>query len=350
MKISDRDLKAALVLTGKENAFHPVKEYLEGAVWDGTPRVERLFVDYLGATDNSYNRDVARLMCIAAVTRVYEPGHKFDYAVILEGSQGKGKSTFIRTLAKHWFSELDGDFHDGKEMVEKMQGSWILEMPELSGFNRADVRSIKAFISRQFDKVRLAYDPRASVFKRQCILIGSTNDRQYLKDDTGGRRFLPVPTDVASIDIARLSKNVDQIWAEAYQMYREMREAYPIERGELKLYLTNPESTAYAASMQEERRVETVDDDTYGQVVGWLETPVVSGSIEDDEPNKLHTSVCLKQLWVECLGNEARTYNMQAAAMLGRVMARICTDFGWARREHRMVMHPYGKQIVYDAP
>jgi predicted P-loop ATPase len=91
------------------------------------------------------------------VTRVFEPGHKFDFAVILEGLQGKRKSTFISILAKSWFAELDGDFEDAKQMVELMQGAWILEIPELSGFARADVRHIKAFISRRTDKVRLAY-------------------------------------------------------------------------------------------------------------------------------------------------------------------------------------------------
>jgi hypothetical protein len=160
--------------------------------WDGTPRIERLFIDYVGAPDDAYHRSVSRLMLIAGVTRVFEPGHKFDFAVILEGLQGKRKSTFIETLAKNWFSELDGDFEDSKQMVEMMQGAWILEIPELSGFARADVRHIKAFISRTTDKVRLAYERRAKQYDRQCIFIGSTNDDRYLKDDTGGRRYWPV--------------------------------------------------------------------------------------------------------------------------------------------------------------
>lgn len=96
------------------------------------------------------------LFLLGAVTRVFEPGHKFDFVPILEGIQGVRKSTFIRMLAKHWFAELEGDFHDAKGMVERMQGAWIMELAELAGFSKAEVTSIKGFISRQTDVVRMA--------------------------------------------------------------------------------------------------------------------------------------------------------------------------------------------------
>jgi hypothetical protein len=202
IKVPDRDLRAAIDIAGRKNAFHPVREYLSGLEWDGKTRIERLFVDYVGAPDDAYTRSVSRLLMVAGVTRVFEPGHKFDFAVILEGLQGKRKSTFIEILAKNWFSTLDGDFEDSKVMVEMMQGAWILEIPELSGFARADVRHIKAFISRTTDKVRLAYERRAKQYDRQCIFIGSTNDDRYLKDDTGGRRYWPIHCAVEEIDTA----------------------------------------------------------------------------------------------------------------------------------------------------
>ncbi|WP_095011908.1 virulence-associated E family protein [Tsuneonella mangrovi] len=170
-----------------------------------------MFVVYLGAPDNAYIRDIARIALIAAMTRAYEPDKKFDYAVIIEGLQGRGKSTFIQMLGRNWFAELDGDFHDMKQMVELMQCAWIMEIPELSGFNRADVRAIKAFISRQEDRARLAYAKRVSEFPMQCVFIGSTNDREYLKDDTGGRRFWPVHCTLDSVNFAAFGKNVDQI-------------------------------------------------------------------------------------------------------------------------------------------
>lgn len=344
LKIADRDLKAATVLAAWENAFHPVREYLLGLSWDGQRRIDSLFVDYLGAENSAYTRQVGRLMLIAAVARVFEPGHKWDFAVILEGLQGRGKSTFIRTLGKQWFAELEGDFHDGKEMVEKMQGAWIMEIPELSGFNRADVRSIKAFISRQYDKVRLAYEARATEFRRQCILIGSTNDKEYLKDDTGGRRFFPMPCAVAMIDIPRLRRNVDQLWAEAYHEYLAMRVAYPISEGDLPLYLTDEIAAATALVMQESRRVESSDDAVAGQIEAWLAKPIATGDIGDENEGKLRTQTCLIEIWVEALHNDQRSYTQASAQTVGRAMGRIR---GWTLGPEKRTFGKYGQQRAY---
>ena len=342
IKISDRDLIAAINIVARENSFHPVHEYLDGLEWDGRPRAERLFIDHLGAPDNSYSRDIARFMLIAAVCRVYEPGHKFDHAVIIEGLQGRGKSTFISMLGRQWFSELDGDFHDTKQMVEMMQGAWIMEIPELSGFNRSDVRAIKAFISRQEDRTRLAYARRASNFPRQCIFIGSTNDREYLKDDTGGRRFWPVHCSIEAINFKRLADEIDQIWAEALVIYRAMRAEQPV--GTLPLYLQDDKSRAIAAMMQESRRVESADDSMMGIVSDWLDRPVVTGDFDSEDEGKRRDEVCLIQLWVECLGGKRDNYPNQQQQMLGRVMSRMD---GWKQSGERVYLPSYGRQRVY---
>lgn len=353
IKVTDRDLKAAIVLAAADSSFHPVREYLEGVVWDGKPRMETLFIDYLGSPDNAYARSVGRNMLLGAVTRIYEPGHKFDFAVILEGLQGKRKSTFIKTLGRNWFAELDGDFHDSKQMIELMQGAWIMEIPELSGFGRADVRAIKAFISRQKDKARLAYAKRAGEFPRQCIFIGSTNDREYLKDDTGGRRFWPMECmlpDGQEIDTDKLSRNVDQIWAEALHTYRAMRAEQPY--GDLPLYLVDGEAREHAARLQESRRVESADDATAAQIAAWLDAPINTGSMDDDTDEGgqplYRNEVCLKQLWVECLGNDARTYNQQAAQMIGRSMALVCKDADWDLSVRKHQFKTYGKSRFYS--
>lgn len=345
-QVTDRNLKSATVLAAWENSFHPVQEYLKGVKWDGVPRVERLFVDYLGANNDAYTRSVGRMMMVAAVTRVFEPGHKYDFAVILEGLQGRGKSTFIRTLGRNWFAELEGDFHDGKEMVEKMQGAWIMEIPELSGFNRADVRSIKAFISRQVDKVRLAYEARAADFPRQCIFIGSTNDKEYLKDDTGGRRFWPIECRVEGIDNVKLRNNVDQLWAEAYTIYRQMRAEKPIEEGELPLYLSDTDAADTAARLQESRRVESADDALAGRIAAWLENPIVSGDIADESDGRSREHTCLLQIWCEVMGGDMRGYNQASAQMIGRSMRLVS---GWVTRGKIMSFpQPYGRQRFYE--
>ncbi len=350
IKLTDRDLKAAIVLAANGSAFHPVREYLEaaGGGWDGTPRVENLFHDYVGAPDDAYSRSVSRLMMVAAVTRIFEPGHKFDFAVILEGLQGKRKSTFIQTLGKSWFAELDGDFHDPKQMIELMQGAWIMEIPELSGFNRGDVRSIKAFISRQKDRARLAYARRAGSFPRQCIFIGSTNDKEYLKDDTGGRRFWPMLCTAEEIDIAGLEANVDQLWAEALVLYRAMREVQP--RGILPLYLAEAEARTTAARLQESRRVETADDIMAGRIAEWLAHPIVTGSIDDDFENgepRYRTETCLAQIWTECFGN-TKEPGQAESQQLGRAMRLVpewsLCSVGTGRKR----FPKYGQQRFYS--
>jgi hypothetical protein len=346
-KVSDRDLKAAIVLAANDHAFHPVREYLNRAAWDGVNRAERLFIDYLGAADNAYHRAAARMMLVAAVCRVFEPGHKFDFAVILEGVQGKRKSTFVRILGRRWYAELDGDFHDAKQMIELMQGAWILEIPELSGFTRSDVRAIKAFMSRQSDRARLAYARRAGSFPRQCIFIGSTNDREYLKDDTGGRRFWPIACEVEEIDTDALERHVDQVWAEAFAIYREMRVKQP--HGTLPLYLDGA-ALQQALGLQESRRVETEADALAGLISDWLKRPIVTGSFDSDtddsgEP-RYRTETCLIEIWCECLGNEARSYynNRQAHLSLAKAMRLV---EGWDSAGSKTFRAPYGKQKMY---
>jgi len=346
-KVPDRDLRAAIDIVGRLNGFHPVRSYLSELTWDGKPRVERLFIDYLGAPDDAYTRSVARVMMTAGVARVMEPGCKFDFAVILQGLQGKRKSTFIQVLAKNWFAELEGDFEDARAMVEAMQGAWILEMPELGGFVRADVRHIKAFVSRRSDKVRLAYAKRAQEYHRQCIFIGSTNDDKFLKDDTGNRRFWPIRCTVDSIDTDLLGEEVDQLWAEALVLYKQMRKAKP--HGMLPLYLTDEDAQGIAARLQESARVESADDALAGEIAAWLEKPIISGDLDDDfsadgQP-VYRNETCLLEIWVECLRKDRGHYNQQVAQMLGRAMSKI---EGWAA-DGRLTNFPqYGRQRAYD--
>ena len=347
-KVPDRDLRAAIDIAGRRNPFHPVREYLHGLKWDGKPRVEQLFVDYLGAPDDAYHRDVARIMAVAAVTRVHEPGEKFDTAVILEGLQGKRKSTFISILAKSWFVELDCDITDTQQVVETLQGAWIAEMNELGGFTKADVRHIKAFISRRSDKVRLAYAKRAQEYHRQSILIGSTNDDVYLKDSTGGRRFLPVRCMVeGEIDTDRLIREVDQFWAEALVMYQAMRAEQP--HGTLPLYLSDREAREIAEQLQESRLVESSEDALAGRIAEWLSKPIISGDLDDDldrdgNPKQRHKT-CLIEIWCECLGREESQYQGMWPAALGRAMRMVP---GWKQSARRSRFGKYGQQRGFE--
>jgi len=344
--VPDRDLRAAINIVGRKNCFHPVREYLSAQQWDGTPRVERLFIDYLGSPDDAYGRDTARLMMIAGVARIFEPGCKWDYVVILQGLQGKRKSTFISALAKNWAAELEGDMTDTRAMVEAMQKAWILEIPELAGFTRADVRHIKGFVSRQTDKVRLAYAKRAQEYRRQSIFCGSTNDFKFLKDDTGNRRFWPIGCHVESIDIDRLRAEVDQLWAEAVVLYRAMRAEQPF--GDLPLYLTGAAAQAIAVQHQESAQVESADEAQAGQIGAWLDTPIMSGSVDDDRDAEgraiVRNETCLLEIWVDCLKKDRGLYNQQTAQMLGRAMRMVP---GWkVEQKARRYNREYGLQRV----
>ena len=341
IKIADRDLTAAVNMVAHQNAFHPIHEYLEEQEWDGARRIDGLFVDYLGAPDNPYSRDIARLFMLAAVARVYEPGHKFDFAIIIEGIQGKRKSTFIKTLAKNWFAELEGNFHDQKQMIELMQGAWILEIPELAGFSRGDVRTIKAFISRQVDRARLSYARRAGEFPRQCVFIGSTNDSKYLRDDSGARRWWPVHCEVGAIDIAKLARNVDQLWAEALAGYRDMRKAQP--HGTLPFYLTDDDAIRESLDLQESRTVESPEQIMAGQIEAWADSPIRTGDIDEDGDEEIRQVICNKEIWVECFGRPKSDCDQRMSQMIGRAMELLPN---WQPRSAQKTKL-YGKQRVY---
>jgi hypothetical protein len=192
---------------------HPVITYLDSLKWDGRSRLDTWLTDYFGAADALLTRALGRKTLIAAV-RLRQPGEKFDQMLVLEGSQGAGKSMGLRALAGDaWFTDNLEIGADTKRIIENTAGKWIVEVAELSGMNRRDVEHVKAMLSRQIGECRLAYDRKTTKAPRQFIMIG-TNASAYLLDDTGGHRFWPAKVaDV--IDCDRLARDRDQLWAEA---------------------------------------------------------------------------------------------------------------------------------------
>ena len=159
---------------------------------------------YLGAEDTPLNAAIGRIVLIAAVRRVREPGVKFDTILVLEGEQGVGKSTVIRVLAgSENFSDQDILTLDGKAQMELLEGVWLYELCELEGLSRAETSKVKAFASRSVDHGRPAYARFKETRPRQCVFVGTTNDDQYLRDMTGNRRFWPVKVD--KIDLEALA-------------------------------------------------------------------------------------------------------------------------------------------------
>jgi putative DNA primase/helicase len=219
----------ALALSFEKHSFHPIKDYLNSLTWDEVKRIDTLFIDYLGAEDNKYVRIVARKILVAAVARVFIPGVKFDNMPVLSGPQGIGKSTFIKKLGKDWYSDSLTTV-TGKEAYEQLQGVWMLEMGEMMATKKADIEATKHFLSKTEDIYRVAYGRRTSRFPRQCVFIGTTNDREFLRDKTGNRRFWPI--DVAIIPHSKsvfkdlTNYEIDQVWAEAVDLYKAGEQLY----------------------------------------------------------------------------------------------------------------------------
>lgn len=196
-----------------EHEFHPVLTYLEGLVWDGVPRLDEWTIVYLGVADSEYVRAVSSKWMISAVARIYIPGCKADCALVLEGPQGIGKSTVLRNLSHPWFTDEIAAFGT-KDASEQTIGVWIVELSELDAVTRAaDVAHVKAFMSRQRDRFRVAYGRRVQEYPRQCVFAATSNSNQWNRDDTGGRRWWPLTC--GTVRASAVIDARDQLWAEA---------------------------------------------------------------------------------------------------------------------------------------
>jgi predicted P-loop ATPase len=235
----------AITIIAERNRFHPVREYLDELAWDGKPRLDTWLKRHLSASGpKEYLQVLSRKVLIAMVARIYDPGIKFEHVLILEGTQGIGKSRAVRALASdEWFSDSPMDLLN-KDSILTMQATWVMELGELAGLRKADVNALKDFVSRQVDRIRVPYGKRMENFPRQCIFIGTTNNGEYLQDTTGNRRFWPVP--VAECFIDNLIAERDQLFAEAKFAY---------ELGE-KLW-TKDKTFNDQAVAEQEARVET---------------------------------------------------------------------------------------------
>ncbi|MBL0936006.1 MAG: hypothetical protein IBJ07_14780 [Rhizobiaceae bacterium] len=277
MRVTDRDLNLAVVSAARRNSFHPVRDYFDGLDWENADEtlIDRLFVDYLKVPDTEYHRQAARWVMVASVTRIYEPGQKFDYAPIIAGPQGIGKSTFIKILYGDWFGELDCKLDDRQAIAEAIAGKAGVELPELSGLHKSDHNAAKMFLRRTTDDVRMAYDRRTSEFPRQAVFWGTTNDSKYLKDPTGNRSYWPINSQIAwgnMIDLDALAAARDAIWASAVAVYRRMRLSQP--GGSLPLTLTGA-ALQEATHHQEEARTMELHENWAEQIELWADTPVL---------------------------------------------------------------------------
>ncbi len=356
---NDKVTKDALVSIARKNSYHPIKDYLESLQWDGQPRVESLLIDYFATPDNIFTRAAIRKTLCAAVARVYTPGIKFDYMLVLSGGQASGKSTFTSRLCYkngEWYNDNFKYTAKPNAMEEAVRGKWIIEMSEMSGWRKAEVSEMKQFVSRQTDEYRGAYKEESDRVKRQCVFIATTNENEFLYDPTGDRRYWPI-----TVNKKRIKKwtweltdgEVDQIWAEAKHLY---------DAGE-KLYLT-PEEERWAKDAQE---TYTVRDTKLGQVDMYLDTPIKAENwyrtelidrrqwLEDynkpeDEwtdkktPTKQRTTVCIAEIWCECFKKPREEMNKSNTREINDMM-RAHAEWEYVNKPARF--GDYGVQRYY---
>lgn len=305
LRAAKQDVIDAIDLAADINRFHPVKKAFESVKWDGRSRVSTLFMDYLGCPDDEYHRKTAELVMIAMIARVYTPGHKWDYVPILEGKQGKRKSAFIHALSMGWFAEMRGDVvTDSKKTAELLEGVLVVEIPELHTFNRSESSALKAFFSAYNDKARAAFARRTSINKRQAVFWGTTNDKEYLRDKSGNRRYWPILCLIEFIDIDRLESELPQIYAEALMLYKALLIDYP--SGRIPLYLEEGSEAALTAEeLQESRRIESAADREKGPLELWLDEPMhpsmvdcqkITDDFTDDEELVQRSFTCSKEV------------------------------------------------------
>ncbi|GAN71096.1 hypothetical protein ASY01nite_22270 [Acetobacter syzygii] len=239
-RVSKEIMHQGVNCVAAERAYHPVRDYLKGLQWDGIPRLDTWLTDYLGADLTQYNQGIGRMFMIAMVARIFKPGCKADYMMVLEGLQGARKSTACAILGGDWYSDGMPDLKTGKDVQMHLRGKWLLEIAELSALGKAENEMLKHFITRTTERFRPPFGRCEVIEQRQCLFVGTTNKAVYLSDETGGRRYWPVKT--GEISIKELAADRDQLFAEAVRAFGHGEQWWP--DSDFEKTFINPEQEA----------------------------------------------------------------------------------------------------------
>jgi predicted P-loop ATPase len=345
---SENDLRNAIELAMQKNSYHPVRDYLNGLEWDGQERLDDVLVRHLGAEDSPMVRKLTRKWFVSAVKRVMYPGCKVDAALVLIGGQNLGKSGFADVISRGWFNDSDINMTN-KDGYESLHGSWIVELAELASVKRADIESVKTFITKREDTYRKAYARRTGTYPRQCVFFGTTNEFEIFRDRTGNRRFWPVVV-CKTMNRDALNDEADQLWAEAIVR---------MNQGE-QTWLTREEED----ELTELTRPHLVQDELEGLLQEFLDTPLPENwcdlspeskrdYIQGDLPGILpehctlrRDSICVTEIRVEMCGEDRRKSG--GNDLLSRRLANLMNASREWTKNGKQRVPGYGIQWVYE--
>lgn len=345
-KPSKQDVRDAVISVAEQQSFHPIRDYLEALVWDGTPRLDTLFIDYLGAEDSPYMRAVTRKALAGAVARVMTPGCKYDYMTVFIGKQGRNKSSLINKLAgrDEWFADSLVTF-DGTRAFEAITGKWLVEVPEMQAFDKATLNQAKAFISKQSDFYRAAYAEFPRDNPRQCVFFGTTNNHECLRDATGGRRFWPIDIDKQprKKDVfADLAAERDQIWAEAVMRWKTGEQLFlkgEIEQAAMQKQEEHREASSREGIIKEFLEREVPED--------WGKWPLDNrrtfwaGNVQGDVQLVPRERICALEVWCEAFGGAMKELRNADSREINDCIASLPE---WERHEKAIRFGVYGVQ------
>jgi len=322
---------AAVMSAARSNRFHPVRDYLAALEWDGTARLAKLLPHYFSVPDSHYSQEVGRRWMVSAVARVMRPGCKVDTMLIIEGEQGKRKSTALAALVgQDWFADTKLDL--GKvDAYQALRGKWVIEMAELDAMKNQELTRIKAFLTSSKDSYRPSYGKRTIDYPRQTIFAGTTNEDKYLHDLTGNRRFWPVGA--GDIRIDELARDRDQLWAEAAQAFA----------GGACWWLDTDELIAAAEGEQEARMV---DEHPWTPIVrDWVERCANTSSLSrppNSEDVFLEEGITTTQVLIGALSARKDALTKAEAMKVGAILKQlgfksrlVRSRSEWQKREWR---------------
>lgn len=343
------NIDSALDIHASEHAFNEVQDFINSLVWDGVPRLDTLFIDYLGARDTAYNRAVCRKAFAAAIARAMIPGCKYDTMLILSGPQGIGKSTLLDKMSRGWFNDSIRTF-EGKDASELLQGVWLVEVSELDAFRRTDVARIKQFLSLRADRYRAAYGRHVKELPRCCVFFGSTNTTDFLQDTTGNRRFWPVDVGEQPHEKTVWRDLTDdvitQLWAEAKARWQS---------GE-QLYLTGMVEEEAKLKQEEHREISVREGIIQAFVekqvpADWQKWPIDrrrdfwSGATRTPEGQALELvdrdRISAIEIWCELFNGSMKDMKPADTREINAILARLD---GWRRSETVIRCGPYSVQ------